>query len=188
MAAAAVFDLLRHGETGFEGFRGRLDDSLSPEGWEQLRKATAHQNSWQSVVSSPLARCADFAAEVSRGLGASLTIDDRLSELDFGDWEGQDPKRLMQTDPDGLRRFWQDPWSFTPPRAESLHAFEQRVCEAWKALSDRLAGQRVLVITHGGVIRLLLILAHGKPRSELLQLEVPHASLHRIGAYGCVTT
>ena len=44
-------------------------------------------------------------------------------------------------------------------------------------LSDELAGQRVLLITHGGVIRLLLAQARGLPPAQLLQVDVPHASL-----------
>jgi alpha-ribazole phosphatase len=183
MADGAVIVLLRHGETGQSGFRGRLDDPLTLAGWEQMRRATHEARiPWQAVVSSPLVRCADFAHAFAAERGLPVERDDRLAELDFGNWEGQDAEALYRTQPEALGRFWADPWTFTPPNGEPLAAFEARVRAAWADLSERHADQHVLVVTHGGVIRLLLCLARGLAHSELLRLAVPHASLHRIGA------
>lgn len=175
-----VADLLRHGETGLGGFRGRLDDPLTPVGWEQMRRATVRNGPWQAVVSSPLVRCAAFAAEFAGESGLPLTYDERLAELDFGDWEGLGAEQLMQAHPEMLKRFWSDPWGCTPPNGESLAAFERRVRSALDDLARCHDGRCVLVVTHGGVIRLALCLAQGLGRGELLRLDVPHASLHRV--------
>lgn len=182
MAGGAIIDLLRHGETGQSGFRGHLDDPLTAAGWEEMRRATREAGAWQAVVSSPLARCADFARVFAGEYQLPLALDARLAELHFGDWEGLTAEDLMQTHPDALARFWNDPWSFPPPNGEGLAAFESRIRAAWGDLSERYGGRHVLVVTHGGVIRLLLCLVRGLARDELLRLEVPHASLHRIGA------
>lgn len=187
MAGGAVIDLLRHGETGQSGFRGRLDDPLIPPGWEQMRRTTHEARTpWQAVISSPLARCADFARAFAAERGLPLEWDARLAELDFGDWEGLEPRTLQHTHSEALARFWNDPWAFTPPNGERMAEFEMRVRAAWSDLSDRHAGHHVLVVTHGGVIRLLLCLARGLAHSELLRLAVSHASLHRVGACAAV--
>ncbi len=182
MAGRVSFDLLRHGETGQSGFRGRLDDPLTPAGREQMRQTTRVARSWQAVVSSPLARCADFARAFAGENHLPFALDARLAELHFGDWEGLTADDLMHAQPDALARFWNDPWSFPPPNGECMAVFEQRVRGAWADLSIRYVGQPILVVTHGGVIRLLMCLARGLARGELLRLAVPHASLHRIGA------
>lgn len=183
MADGAVIDLLRHGETGLSGFRGRLDDPLAPAGWEQMRRATHEARTpWRAVISSPRTRCADFARAFAAERGLPLEWDARLAELDFGDWEGLEPRILQHTHPEALTRFWNDPWAFTPPGGERMAEFEMRVHAAWADISKRHAGRHVLVVTHGGVIRLLLCVARGLARGELLRLAVPHASLHRIGA------
>ncbi len=182
MSGEVVIELLRHGETGQSGFRGQLDDPLTPAGWEQMHRTTCGTPCWQAVVSSPLTRCADFARAFAGEYHLPFALDARLAELHFGDWEGLTADDLMRTSPDALARFWNDPWSFPPPNSEGLAAFESRVRAVWGELSERYGGRHVLIVTHGGVIRLLLCLARGLARDALLRLEVPHASLHRIGA------
>ena len=76
-----------------------------------------------------------------------------------------------------LGQFWTNPYGYTPPAGEPVREFANRVLGAVARLSEELAGQRVLVVTHGGVMRLLLARARGLPEAQLLQVEVPHASL-----------
>jgi len=171
-------DLLRHGETiSGGGFRGRLDDELTELGWQQLRQAIAGQPGWQRIVSSPLKRCARFAGELADQLGLALELDPAFRELDFGDWEGRSAAELMVDQSDALGRFWRDPYGFTPPGGEPLQAFEARILTALERLADRCADERVLLVTHAGVMRLLLAEERGLPRGQLLQVEVRHAEL-----------
>ena len=176
-----IADLLRHGQTGLSGFRGRLDDPLTPAGWDEMQQAVASADTrWKAVISSPLKRCADFARQFAHERGLPLNYDTRLTELDFGDWEGVNAEQLMASDPLALKRFWSEPQIFTPPNGESFAAFENRVRTAWQDNSSQYHGESVLLITHGGVIRLLLCLLRKLPYSEFLNLAVPHASLHRV--------
>jgi alpha-ribazole phosphatase len=171
-------DLLRHGETvSGGGFRGRLDDELSTTGWTQLRAAVADKGPWQRIVSSPLRRCAGFAAELAEQQQLPLELEPDLRELDFGDWEGRTAAELMIEHSDELGRFWRDPYGYTPPGGEPLTAFESRILAAIERLTDRCAGERVLLITHAGVMRLLLAQARGLLRERLLEVEVGHGEL-----------
>jgi alpha-ribazole phosphatase len=171
-------DLLRHGETELGGgLRGSLDDALTEIGWQQMRAAVIEQGPWDRLVSSPLQRCARFAEELGVQLGLPVELDKNLQELHFGDWEGQSAAALMETDAEALGLFWADPYSFTPPLGEPVAGFSARVLAAVARLQAAYAGERVLLISHGGVMRLLLAQARGLPREQLLNVEVGHGAL-----------
>ncbi|KRP67393.1 alpha-ribazole phosphatase family protein [Pseudomonas orientalis] len=171
-------DLLRHGETELGGgLRGSLDDALTAKGWEQMRAAVVGQGPWDRLISSPLQRCARFAEELGEHLNLPVSLENDLQELHFGAWEGQSAAALMETDAEGLGLFWADPYSFTPPQGEPVCAFSERVLGAVSRLRQAHAGERVLLISHGGVMRLLLARARGLPRELLLNVEVGHGGL-----------
>ncbi|MFJ4144665.1 alpha-ribazole phosphatase family protein [Pseudomonas sp. NPDC089734] len=183
-------DLLRHGETELGGgMRGSLDDALTEAGWEQMRAAVAQAGPWTRIVSSPLQRCARFAEELAGKLGLPMNLEPDLQELHFGDWEGHSAAQLMETDAEGLGLFWEDPYAFTPPNGERVVDFSARVLAAVECLYQRHAGERVLLVSHGGVMRLLLAQARGLPREQLLQVVVGHGALLSInvGAGGVLT-
>jgi len=171
-------DLLRHGETELGGgLRGSLDDALTEKGWAQMRAAVLAGGPWDRLISSPLQRCARFAAELGEQLNLQVQLDRDLQELHFGAWEGQSAAALMETDAEALGLFWADPYAFTPPQGEPVSDFAARVLGAVARLHQAYAGERVLLISHGGVMRLLLAQARGLPREQLLNVEVAHASL-----------
>ena len=171
-------DLLRHGETELGGgLRGSLDDALTTLGWTQMRDAVTGQGPWDRIVSSPLQRCALFARELSEQLDLPVSFDKDLQELHFGAWEGQSAAALIEVDEQALGLFWADPYAFTPPDAEPVLEFSARVLSAVSRLQRDFAGQRVLVVCHGGVMKLLLAQARGMPREQLLQVPVIHGAL-----------
>ncbi|MGP6421913.1 alpha-ribazole phosphatase family protein [Pseudomonas putida] len=171
-------DLLRHGETELGGgLRGSLDDALTEKGWAQMRAAVVAGGPWDRLISSPLQRCARFAAELGEQLNLPVQLENDLQELHFGAWEGQSAAALMETDAKALGLFWADPYAFTPPQGEPVSEFATRVLGAVARLHQAYAGERVLLISHGGVMRLLLAQARGLPREQLLNVEVAHASL-----------
>jgi alpha-ribazole phosphatase len=174
-------DLLRHGETELGGgFRGSLDDALTSTGWAQMHDALSAAGPWDRVVSSPLQRCAVFARELSSRLNVPLHVESDLRELHFGAWEGCSAADLMASNADDLGRFWANPYAFTPPGGEPVARFERRVLAAVERLYHSFTGQRLLLIGHGGVMRLLLARARGLPRERLLQVEVGHGALRRL--------
>lgn len=173
----AGMDLLRHGDTGERSYRGQLDDPLTPLGWTQLR-AAIFGRSWQCVVTSPLRRCADFAHDLGAARRVPVRVDERLAEYHFGDWQGVPIETLAQEQGDALARFWADPVNCPPPGGETFAAFRQRLCAALDDVAVEAQTQRVLVVTHGGVIRLLRCEAEGRDFGEMANFDVPHASLH----------
>jgi broad specificity phosphatase PhoE len=181
-------DLLRHGETmNGARLRGSLDDPLTDEGWRQMEAAMVNAGPWDGIVSSPLSRCAAFAEALAFRLNLPVKIDERLREIHFGAWEGLSYAELMATAPTALMHFYQDPLRYPPPAAEPLEDFQERTLAA---LSEQFTplntSRRILFITHGGVIRVLLSYVRRWPLSRILEIDVPHASLHRLqGIDGC---
>ncbi|AYC33688.1 histidine phosphatase family protein [Pseudomonas cavernae] len=174
----AQFDLLRHGETELGSvFRGSLDDLLTASGWAQMRTAVANAGPWDAIVSSPLQRCAAFATELAQQHGVPLLLEADLRELHFGAWEGRSAASLMEDQADALGRFWAEPYACTPPQGEPMVQFAARVFAAIERLAAQFAGRRVLLVSHGGVIRLLLARARGLPREQLLRVTVGHGEL-----------
>lgn len=169
--------LLRHGEpVGGPRFRGSTDDPLSERGWEQMHEAVDTGNHWDVVLASPLRRCADFARMIADGRQLPLHLEPRLQELHYGQWEGKTADQLLREDGERLQAFWADSASTTPPDGETVSALEQRVTDAWLHWIEHLAGQRILLVTHGGVIRALLADILGSSTSQIHRsVAVPYA-------------
>lgn len=183
--SSTTVDLIRHGEpVGGHKYRGQTDDPLSEKGWQQMRDAVADHRPWDVIVSSPLSRCAAFARELSARHGLPLEVEPRLREIGFGAWEGRTAAELMRDDPEVIARFWRDPVRNTPPGAESLAAFRERVSAAWNDLLTRHAGRHVFVVCHGGVIRMVVSQVLALPLESLFRVQVPNASITRVRVEG----
>lgn len=170
-------DLLRHGDTGQRSYRGQLDDPLSELGWSQVRASVAGGH-WDAIVSSPLQRCALFSQELAQARRLPLRLDARLAEYHFGQWQGVPIETLAHEQGDALGRFWADPVAHPPPGAETFAQFRMRLGAALDDIALQARAQRVLVVTHGGAIRLLRCIAERRDFGDMAGIDVPHASLH----------
>ncbi|HAE63876.1 histidine phosphatase family protein [Acinetobacter johnsonii] len=180
-------DFLRHGETSLSHtLRGRTDDALTAKGWTQMRstitQAEQLRQVWDVIYSSPLQRCRLFAEQWAGQKQLPLFIEPNLQEMDFGEWEAQSTERLYQLYPDKLAQFWKTPLSFTPPQAESLMTFKSRVVESIQILTQQMYAQgwtRALIISHGGVIKLLKCQALKQHDNDLLKMSAELGQLNR---------
>ena len=175
-------DLLRHGEAeGGAIYRGRRDDPLTETGWRQMAGAVEPPPiAWDCIVTSPLSRCHAFAQHLAAQLDIPLLVEERFREIDFGDWEGRSTEALMAEAGSRLRRYYDDPWAHTPPNGEPLADFQRRIEAAWQALIQLHCGRSLLLISHGGVMRMILRRVLALPRESLFKLQIPHACLSRI--------
>lgn len=184
-ALVTTIDLIRHGEpVGGARFRGHTDDPLSETGWAQMRAAVQGENPWQVVVSSPLLRCAEFAAELAASADVPLETEAGFREIGFGEWEGRTSEELMQSAPDRLDLFWRDPARHTPPGGEALEAFAARVTASWIDTLARHAGKKILLVAHGGVNRVILCNVLQIPLQNMFRLQVPFAGMSRVRILG----
>jgi alpha-ribazole phosphatase len=170
--------LLRHGETeGGRVYRGWTDAPLTALGWQQMRNSTARLTQWDQIITSPLQRCSSFAKEFAEAHAIPCFEEARLRELHFGQWEGRSAKQILSTAPEALQNFWRDPLAHPPPGGESLEYFQSRVVKAWERLLADHPQQKILLITHGGVIRVLLRYLQQTDLNQLFDIEVKHAAM-----------
>lgn len=176
MAAALADKRLRvTGLEGVHGLDGRVPSLQGGTGSVPEDQSPVAIHSWERIVTSPLRRCAAFARDWGERHGIAVSTDERLAELDFGDWEGRTPAEIHATDPQALGRFWTDPWRHPPPGGESLEDFRRRVLAAWHDWNRRQGN--ILFITHGGVIRLLLWHRRRWPPQRIMEIQVGHGEL-----------
>jgi len=177
-SSVTTITLLRHGAVeGGACYRGITDDPLSTEGWQQMQQAIEPDlpNDWDIIISSPLIRCYAFAQDLSHKLSTPVVSNSKLQEIDFGDWEGKTAEKI---DAQLLDQFYLDPVNNTPPNGEAFTLFQTRVLFAWQQLLQRYQGKNILLITHAGVIRIIL--------AKILALDIEHSFKLKI-AYACVS-
>lgn len=176
-----TIDLLRHGETtAGKVFVGRSDPSLTEQGQEQMFRALSDISCYQKIISSPMLRCADFARRYADKHQLPLSIDEGLSELDFGLWDGMSSEQIWQKDADALGRFWSDPVKYPPTNGEDMKDFYQRTVNSLQSIMAEQTLHHVLLISHGGTIRNILGWALDLPLQQLNRLAIDHGSLSRV--------
>ncbi len=176
-----LIDLIRHGEPeGGHRFRGVTDHPLSEMGWRQMQAAIGEGDGWQTVLTSPLRRCAEFAESLGQHLGIPVERIPALREMAFGAWEGRTASDILARGPGDLMRFWQDPEKAGVPNGEPLPAFRERVVGIWEEVIAHHRGRHLLIVVHGGVVRILLTHLLGLPLANLFRLEVAYADRTRI--------
>lgn len=179
-------DLLRHGESQYSHtLRGHLDDELTEKGWQQMQSTIEQvtNQTWDVIVSSSLKRCSCFAEQLAKATELPLLLNDDLKEMYFGDWEGISTQQIYETSPELLANFWQKPTQYCPPRAETLMKFQTRVLKGFQELlvhMQKQNWQHALVVTHGGVIKLLTCLAGQHPLDDLLKMPAELGKLYSL--------
>lgn len=187
--------LLRHGEVQrftARVVRGHLDEPVSAAGEEQHQRLAAwwarHHGRPALLLSSDLTRCAGLARRLADATGAPLRLDARLREQSMGAWEGRTWEELTRADPAGVTAWWDAYATARAPGGESLADLAARVEGLWReVLASRPAG-RVVLVTHIGVIRVLLCRLLGLPLDQALRFS-PAAASHtalELGAAGAV--
>ncbi|HEY7885766.1 MAG TPA: histidine phosphatase family protein [Cellvibrionaceae bacterium] len=177
--AELLVDLVRHGECeGGEIFRGHNDALLSAEGWQTMHKVvTENDRPWSRIISSPLVRCAHFAETLATRKQVPLMVERGFTEISFGDWEGQLIASVWQEQTDMITAWCGNPHLHTPPGGEAFSDFSARVDSALQTLLHDYPGEHILLISHGGVIRHLLVRALKLAPAELSRLQVPYGCL-----------
>ncbi len=152
--------LLRHAPTDWNAARrlqGRSDVPLSVEGEKRCESSCLPDDLKAArLIASPLLRAVRTAALLT---GRQAEIEPRLTEMDFGTWEGQTLAALRAADPEAMRAEEDRGWHMTPPGGESPCMVWQRVAPL---LAELAAEDRpVVAVTHKGVIRAILARAWG---------------------------
>ena len=145
--------LIRHAETEWnrlDRLQGRKDIALNAAGVTKTREVAARLDAhdWDGVVSSPLLRASQTARTLREVAGiADLGTEPLLVERTYGAAEGLTPLECASRFPDGA-----------VPGLESRSAVAARGLAAMAALQAKPPGARLLVVTHGSLIKCVLML------------------------------
>jgi len=169
--------LVRHGLTAMTGpvLAGWTPGlHLNERGAEQAKALAARIGDLPlaAVVSSPLERC----VETAEALGREVTVDERLGECRYGDWTGQELKKLAK-DP-----LWKQvqahPSAVTFPNGESLRAVSARAVDAVRDWNARLGDDATwLAVSHGDVIKAIVADALGLHLDQFQRITADPCSL-----------
>ena len=147
---------------------GRRDLDLHPDAAADVaRLRGVIAASVGRIWTSPASRCRSLA-------GAGATVDARLSELDFGDWEGLAWEAVPRA---ALDQWAAAPLDFAPPGGESGAALLARV-GAFHAML-RARDEDCVVVSHGGPLKLMAAMLRGEA-PDLLAPAPPLGSVSRI--------
>jgi probable phosphoglycerate mutase len=181
--------LARHAETAWNRagrMQGYLDSPLTARGEAQARalgEALADEGITR-LYSSDQGRAIQTANAVAERCGATLVTDSRLRERHYGDLAGLTWQGLREQHPAWHARFAARDVDFVPPGGESLQQFRDRVLPALGDIVLRHLGERVVVITHGGVVGLVYRHALSIPLDAPRDYRLDNASINR---FRCVT-
>jgi broad specificity phosphatase PhoE len=148
--------LVRHGQTQSNTesrWQGHQDGQLNDVGRRQARLLGESFPTVDALYASPLSRAADTAAEIAAAQNLVVTYDDRLKEICFGEWEGLTSAEIADRYPDESRDFFA---GIDRPRGGTGETFVQvraRFAAAVEEIASRHPGEKVAVVSHGGVAR-----------------------------------
>jgi broad specificity phosphatase PhoE len=178
--------LARHGETDWnrEGrWQGGSDTRLNELGREQARELAGQLDSVDAIYSSDLARARETAEIIAAELGVDVKLDPRLRERSFGDWEGLNAEQIEERFAEG-HRLWKAGEGPGAENAEPFEQFAKRIHDFLDDVLQRHPDEVVLVVSHGGSIRVIHALAAGLDyvRDHKLIPSVANCSVARYAA------
>lgn len=175
------FCLIRHGQTDWnlEGrYQGQSDVSLNETGLSQARELVLKFADYRfaAIYSSDLSRALETARIVADPLDLTVTVDERLREINQGEWEGL----LVKTIRDRYDRLWQnrvvDPASIRPPGGETVEEVAQRAYVALDEIAEHHPTENVLIVSHGLTLATIICKAKGVPIGLAYQM-IPNNAL-----------
>lgn len=162
--------LVRHGQTDWnlEGrYQGQSDVGLNENGLEQARDLAKQlaKETFAAFYASDLSRARVTAEVIAAEHGMPVLVDERLREINQGEWEGL----LVQVIRDRYDDLWQsrkiDPAGWRPPGGETVAEVAKRTWAALDDIAARYPDGRVLVASHGLTIATIICKSEGIPIS-----------------------
>jgi len=165
---------VRHGKTQLnkEGkATGQKDELLLEEGIEEAHKTKEEiPNDFTDFYCSDLTRCKQTADILNEKLNLRIKYDNRLRERHFGSLEGQ---RLSEVDPVLYEKDHNQQYDYRPYGGESVEDVKNRLMDFVSEIQKDHSGKKILIVAHGGIIRLLHHLLKGK-----IPEKIHNASFH----------
>ena len=182
--------LVRHGETDWNlarRYQSYSDVPLNQKGIQQAQSLARRlaQQKIGILYSSDLSRTKETAKYIAREYEPVLAIrcDPRWRELSFGKWEGLTHTELQVQWQAEADAWYADPVNASPPDGETLLQMSKRLQPGLDELKVNHTDETVLIVSHGGVIQILLCMLLGVALNRYWQFHVAQASLTVLNLY-----
>lgn len=164
--------VIRHGETEWnteKRLQGRLDSNLTVKGETDALRLGARLKDveLQKIISSPSNRTMKTARFVKGERAIPIETDERLMEIDLGEWQGLKEEEIKRRDPERFEAFWNNPSSYESADGESFYDVKKRVADFLLDLDKTNPTGNVLVVSHGVVIKALYLLCRNESVENL---------------------
>jgi len=161
--------LIRHGETEWNRggrYQGWTDIELSEQGqWQaKLLAKRFEYMPLDAIYVSPLKRAIATAEPIAKQKGLPLIVDEHFKEINFGEWEGHTVGELTVEYGKQYTDFFDNPFGHPMPGEGSFHKVAERSIAGFHEIMKKHKGQRVAIVSHGGLLRVFMI--------ELLGLDL----------------
>ncbi len=171
---------VRHGETDWnikKRVQGHADRPLTKKGEDDAKKLARDfkEKSIDLIFSSQLKRSRKTAEIIGKVLGKEVRSTGALNERDFGSLTGKTWEEIGKIDPKFSDLDRKQQFNYRPFGGESAEDVKKRVDEFLEFLKKKYPGKNILLITHGGIIRLLKHLHRGE---VLAPYEIDNISVY----------
>lgn len=153
---------MRHGRTDWNNKRlvmGRRPVPLNVEGRAQAERSAKFLGSanFEAVVTSPVARAIETAEIIARHGGLTVERDERLAEIDYGDWVGRSFSEVAAQNPAVWEEYHTNPGGVIVPGGEAIADVVKRVGDAMGDIQGRFHDGRVAIVSHADVIKIAIL-------------------------------
>ncbi|MBN2144520.1 MAG: histidine phosphatase family protein [Candidatus Aureabacteria bacterium] len=175
---------IRHVETVWNQearLQGHSDSPITSTGRKQI-EAIAERLSkepFSALYSSDLKRSFETATGVSKRTGHEVHIDPRLRERNFGIFEGYTKAEILQKFPQDHAQFETGNPEYMVPEGESRKQRYDRIIQCANEIIQKHAGERIVIISHGGVLTDFLRCALDIPFSSHPKFKLLNAAINR---------
>lgn len=171
--------IVRHVETEWNAERrkqGQLDSLPTETGKAQARalanRFASEEERFDALYSSDLGRARFTAEEIGRAVNAEILFEEGLRERHFGIFGGLTDKECIEKYPQEFASWYADLADYSISTGESWRDFHARVVDCFEMLAARHENERIVAVTHGGVLdtffRHVFNLPIGAPRQAKL--------------------
>ena len=177
--------IIRHGETEWNQtgrFQGHSDVPLSETGRAQAEAlgrnlAIDHVD---AIYASDLTRAIETAAPLAARFSLTVTPDPLLRELNFGAWEGRSFSDVNAENPNAMKQFYNDPECADIPDSEPFPDFQKRVAGRIREIAELHRGKRIVIVSHGASIRILLADILAMPIRSIWHISQLNTAVNKI--------
>jgi len=144
------------------------------------KKSDVTGGTLQAVYSSDLSRALKSGQIVAEPHALRVTVVSQLRERSFGIWEGMTFSEIRETYPAEFESWAGNPLKYSPPGGESTMRVRERVILALDIILKNHKADRIAIIAHGGVNRIILCDLLGIPLENIFRIEQNHGALNII--------